>query len=319
VTASHHKPYPPHHPDCHPNAPAFHAGAGCFRMPRVLGSDLGDDSHIHHDAPAARHLVWGRIPEHHRRTTKVRPQQKSHLVLLKEGANLLAHVRFGHALKENHEQWDKVWWDKRFYIPPGESEKELVLLLKENKSPADAVLRIFNNVNDWSFDCAQFVQVVLLYAVVKKLGKKSFDHRVASHKPTQGRLVLRAHGSTGLTYKGGWEHSKEDLQSMNTERATAVMKEQENKFKSVANGSQIVFTNLDPRSNDKVYEHENTIKVGSDLFIAHGIKPGIKVVTREQIYEVLARDAVKGTGQAPDDAYKKKNLYISTIVLYGDN
>jgi hypothetical protein len=228
-------------------------------------------------------------------------------------------VRFGHALRENREHWDRLWWDKGTYIPPGESEEEVVLLLKENRSPADAVLRIFDTLNEWSFDCAQFVQVVLLYAVVKRLGKESFDNRVASHKPTHGRLVLRVHGSTGLAYTGGWEHSKADVQSMNRERAAAVMNEQEKKFKAAADGSQIVFTNLDPRSKDKAYEHENTIKMGADQFIAHGIMSGNAFVTREQIYDVLAKDALRGTMQAADDAYKKRNLYISTIVLYGDD
>jgi hypothetical protein len=320
MTRSHHNPNPLEHSDCHPDAPAFHAGAGRFRTPRVIGTDLGGDHSTHRVyAPAARYAVWGRKRENKRRATKESPHSKSRLDLLVEGASRLALVRFGHALRKNSEHFDKLWWDKGTYTPPGESETEVVLLLKEKRSPADAILRIFDTLDEWSFDCAQFVQVVLLYAVVKRLGKESFDGRVASHKPTKGRMVLRVHGSTGLAYKGGWEHPKAEVQSMNWESAAAVMREQEKKFKAAANGSQIVFTNLDPRSEDKAYEHENTIKMGADQFIAHGIMAGNPFVTREEIYDVLAKDALRGTMQAPNDAYQKRNLYVSTIVLYGDD
>jgi hypothetical protein len=86
------------------------------------------------------------------------------------------------------------------------------------------------------------------------------------------------------------------------------MKEQENNFKNAPIGSQIVFTSLDPRSNARVYEHENAIKLGSYQFIAHGIKRHDPFVTREQIYDLLAKDAV-GTKKA-DDAYKKSHVRL---------
>jgi hypothetical protein len=205
------------------------AGAGAFRSASALGFGRAHDStRVHIDAPAAKHMVWGQHSKTKRRAAVKNPQpQKTHLDLLKEGASRLARVGFGHPLITR--TWEQTWWV-------------------------------------WSFDCALFVQAVLLYAVVKKLGKESFDKRVASHKPTQGRMVLRSHGSTGLTYKdpGGWQKEKPGpgTPPWDRERTAAVMKEQENNFKNAPNGSQIVFTNLDPRSNGRVYEHENAIKLG---------------------------------------------------------
>jgi hypothetical protein len=296
------------HSDVHPDAPAFHAGVGGFRPAGVAGVDVGHD-HIPVGSPAARHVVWGRRSGGLRRGAH--ESQKSRLALLEEGAKRLSRARFGHALGE----FDKALWEKRPFTPPGETKEELVLVQKDGGSPADAVLGIFDTLDKWSFDCAEFVQLVLLYAVVKKLGKEAFDARVASHIPTGGRFLLRVHNSTGLKPVGGSQFEKEDVLLMTVERRKAVMKEQEQKFGGTANGSQIVFTNLDSRSNDKVYEHENTIKMGQDRFIAHGIARGNPFVTREQIFKVLAKDAV---GHAADEQYKKTNLYISSIVIYGD-
>lgn len=154
-----------------------------------------------------------------------------------------------------------------------------------------------------------------MYAVVKRLGKEAFDARVAARVVTGGHFILRVHGTPGLTITGGSEQKKEDVLLMSAETARARKKDQEEKYKAAPIGSQIVFTNLDRRSDDRAYENENTIKMGKDVFIAHGIIKGNKFVTREQILEVLANDALRGPAR---EDYKKRDLYISTIVLYGD-
>jgi hypothetical protein len=172
MAGPHDQPHLPQHFDCHPDAPAFDAGAGRFRTPGVIGSDLGhDNTHIHVAAPAARYTVWGRKPASRQRPTQERPQEKSRLELLVEGASLLAGVHFGHWIHKG--RWDKQRWEKGTYAPPHKSEEEDVLMVKKEKSPAEAILHIFDNVDAWSFDCAQFVQVVLLRAVVMRLGNES--------------------------------------------------------------------------------------------------------------------------------------------------
>ena len=350
MTSKHHKSQLPQHPDCHPNAPAFHAGAGGFRSAYVLGLDHGChdsftihvDSHFgsarthlgghhdsvgfHPDAPGARHIVFGRTPQiKHRARTKPL-SSKSRLDLLKEGAKRLSQVGFGNPVRKR--KWDNEWWGYNTYLPPGETnpEKEEILQVWEGKSPADAVLSIFKHLDRWSFDCALFVQVVLLYAVVMRLGKEAFNQRVAEHVPSDGKMLLRAHGSTGLLYKSGWQYEKPGPkeQPWSFERTARIMGEQENHFIATPNGSQVVFTNLDSLSNGRDFEHENTIKMGDDQFIAHGIiqargnVPANPFVTREQIYDALARDALRQVGKLPDDEYEQRQLYISTIVLYGD-
>jgi hypothetical protein len=310
------KPYPPHYSVCHPDAPAFHAGAGRFRNAAVTGSDLGGD-YIQVGAPAGRYLISGRRQEHQRRPVKVPPRQRSRLEFLADGASRLAMVRFGHALKDKKERFDTEWWDAWSFRPdPDKTDNdEWVALLKERRSPADAVLRIFDTLDKWSFDCAQFVQVALLYAVVKRLGKESFDKRVASNVQTRHKLMLRASDSTGLTVKKQWQHEIEELRKVNNERAAMLIKEQESRFKSAPNGSRIVFANLDPRSEKTAWQHENTIKMGADQFIAHGVMRNNPFVTREQIYDAIADAVPHGTSQLEDHIYKK-NIYISTIQVF---
>jgi hypothetical protein len=328
MTSTHHRLHIPQRSDHHPDAPAFHAGNGGFRSARVLGSDLGHDGTcIDVGALAVRHLVMGRTTEIRRRAAKEeikrraakeRPHPKSHLDLLKEGAHRLARVDFGNPIKMD--TWDKMLWEKGVFQPPGEpaSAREWALILNEGVPPADAVLWIFDHVDLWSFDCAMFVQAVLLYAVVKRIGKESFNQRVASRKATDGKMMLRSHTSPGLLRKGGSQHEKpaQGQPPWSRERIAAVMREQEDNFKAAANGSQIVFTNLDPRANETVFEHENAIKIGPDKFIAHGIAHHHPFVSREQIYKVLA-EAAAGIREA-DAAYKKSHLYISVVELYGD-
>ena len=341
--------------DCHPDAPAHPAGAGSLRTPGVIGSEhfveidhrdptihngaltftkrSGGSSTHFANAPAARYMVFGRKPEglKRRATKELRPHtnSKSRLELLTEGASRLAKVQFGHALKLHFEKFDAEWWEPRTWTSTTwqpDSEPEHVLALKERKSPFDAVLRIFDTLDKWSFDCAQLVQVVLLYAVVNRLDKESFDNRVASHAPTGGQMLLRVHDSTGLTLEGGSEHGKEELKNLlkiSRQRAAAVMGEQEKKFKAAPKGSEITSTNLDPLVSDRAaYGHENTIKMGDDQFIAHGIN-GSGFATREDIYDLLAKDALKKqkrTLGGPDlHDYKKSNLYVSHVILYGDD
>ncbi len=338
---SHHRPYPPRRAGGHPKAPNFYAGGGGFRKTDVTGFRARTDSTIVDvDSPAGHHMVWGR----QRRAIKVQ-QSKSRLELLAEGAGLLGAVKFGHPLSTNNtdrrEHWDPEWWNKQEFIQGGSED---VLILKEGKSPADGILHIFEDLNKWSFDCAIFVQLVLLYAVIKRLGKDAFDKRVATHVPTAGRMILRPHFSAGLGYTSGSERSRDELKTMrekatraaeefkkgNNARAgaelikqteasiTQIMKEMEKKFEEAPYGSQVVFTNLDSGADGTAFEHENAIKMGEYQFIAHGIDL-IPFVTRGKIEEVLMRKASHGQMYLSPDEYSKRNLYISQIVLYGND
>jgi hypothetical protein len=92
---------------------------------------------------------------------------------------------------------------------------------------------------------------------------------------------------------------------------------QEKRFRAAPIGSQIIFANRDPRSNDTAYEHENTIKLGPDLFIAHGIdgKNRNVFVSSEQIYNKLIECAL---GRPGTKEYADRNLFISTVTTFSD-
>ena len=317
MTSTRHKP----HPLENPYAPAFPAGAGGFRPARVHGLHHPHESkHVPADAPAAKRMVWGRDEKTIRRTAKDRqPPPKSRLEYLSEGASRLAEVHFGHAITRNDERFDNDWWGKAPFSDPNNPQNDdWVAVLRENRSPADAVLHIFDNWKVWSFDCAEFVQVVLLYAVVKRLGKEQFDKRVATNTLTKGKMLLRASDSPGLTVKENWQHEIKELAKVSGERAAMLIKEQERRFKSAPNGSRVVFANRDPRAQESPWQHENTIKMGEDQFIAHGPMPGNPFVTREQIYARMAHAIPHGGTSPLEDHIYMKNFYISTIQVFVD-
>lgn len=85
------------------------------------------------------------------------------------------------------------------------------------------------------------------------------------------------------------------------------------RIKESPNGSEITFKNTDHLAKGRDYESENTIKLGPDLFIAHGIGDDA-IVTREEIEKVIATDALRG--RIPDRFYIITNLRINAIIEF---
>jgi|GEM_PF-4373998 len=81
-------------------------------------------------------------------------------------------------------------------------------------------------------------------------------------------------------------------------------------FKESQVGSEVTFKNLDPFSAGKTWESENTIKLGQNRFIAHGVGDGI--VKREDIEKAMAT----GIGRAPDMIYTITHIRINAIVEF---
>jgi Protein-glutamine gamma-glutamyltransferase len=318
----------------HPDSPAFPAGAGGFRQHRVQGGFLDrSPGALVQGAPAARHAVWARRQQREgaARSGQRVFKQLSYPELLDEGATKLKSVKFGNALKsfaanlpKEMFTFDSSRWDVASFVSPGETTAEMLLVAKSESlgakplSPAEAILEVFRSPELWSFDCAQFVQVVLLYAVINSITPEKFNERVRANVLSSGKMLLRAHASTGLKVTGGSQIRKPEVANLTQNLFLEKKSAQEAKFKAAPIGSQIIFTNRDARANNKAYEHENTIKLGDDQFLAHGIVRGDHRVTRAQIYSILAEDALRGTGQKGDEVYEKRNLYISLVELFGD-
>ena len=85
-------------------------------------------------------------------------------------------------------------------------------------------------------------------------------------------------------------------------------------FKEIQVGSEVTFKNLDPVAAGKTWGSENTIKLGENLFIAHGVG-GDGIVTREDIEKAMAT----GIGRAPDKIYTITHIRINAIVEFNLN
>ncbi|MBD8070537.1 protein-glutamine gamma-glutamyltransferase [Bacillus sp. PS06] len=119
-------------------------------------------------------------------------------------------------------------------------------VLKDDTSPAEAVLDIYSQGDKYAFECATAMVIVFYKAAVESVGKESFDHLFAD-------LVLY-----------DWHYDK-DIGLMTTRG---------NEF---IPGDCIYFKNPDFDPETPYWRGENAIVINEDLYYGHGI--GIKNAT----------------------------------------
>jgi hypothetical protein len=223
------------------------------------------------------------------------------------GAQMLeqGHVGFGSSVRKgrfDHDFWEVVGRTSA-------TERDLFLRLIHGKKPADAIDAMFKKPGLWSFDCAEFVQAVELFAIRNTVDADVFNAHYED-------LIFRQHGSTGLSPMHGIKHAWEFDEGgiLRTAEGKTVDRGFLNRhIKESPNGSEVTFKNTDPLAKGMDYESENTIKLGPDLFIAHGIG-GDGIVTRKQIEDAMAKDVLRG--RIPDTFYIMTNLRINAIVEF---
>ncbi|MGH9765266.1 MAG: hypothetical protein ACREDR_09985, partial [Blastocatellia bacterium] len=207
------------------------------------------------------------------------------------------------------------------------------LSLAKGKQPADAIKALFDpdRRSKWKVDCGQFVQLVNYYALLhtlidknggdEKKGAEAFNQRIG---PT---IELKRLGSTGLKTKIIWGRDNPNTGVMaeyevkpGQKNATPVdkgrTKNVEDALDEAPVGSRVEFTNGYTIILNPAYFHENTIKMGKNLFAAHPLERSkfmffgsTNVLTRDQIVEEMARAA-----DNPEAARLK--VYISEIEIY---
>lgn len=218
---------------------------------------------------------------------------------LQQGVDLLRGVRFGLAT-EGPTHYDTDYWTVE---PDPEFERKLTL--KSGKLPSDAIDAMFDNLDQWSVDCAQMVQVAEWYALRHAYGAEKFNQRVG--RPFE----LRIHGSTGINYRElyGRENKRSRMK-----RLTDLKVEPRSVEQILADapiGSRVTWTNPKQPHSSPFY-NENTVKLGPDLFGALGFGAGRNKFTRAEVELELA----KKENQAADAAYVAANIFISQIGYY---
>jgi len=237
--------------------------------------------------------------------------------------------------------FDQDYWKADI---PGENEM-CALLARTADRPSLAVKALFDSLTSfaggsWKVDCAEWVQIHHLYAMLKLLGPYRFDLQfgVASGKVP---FALKEHRSTGLTTRSLFEReatsshrqSKELMRPVLIERGRPVheaqnirsytklggkeqLRETETLLQQAPIGSRIMWSNgylqAHPHSGS-TFTFENTIKLGEDSFGAHGFAFR-KVFTREELEAKLAAEGKPADMSAETAA--ETYVFIEQIEIY---
>lgn len=184
-----------------------------------------------------------------------------------------------------------------------------MLVLKSGKKPSAAIKALFAHPDKWKFDCAYFVQVAQLYALLHARGADQFDRSFAGQP-----FRLRFHYSSGVKTKiifrrenptapvkvlrpgGAWRPAGKTMDQILADAPI---------------GSRVTWTNLSAPTTS-VFRRENTIKLGGNTFAAHGFSEPTNEFTRAQIEKKLARI----DNPTADDAYINANIFINVVETY---
>jgi RHS repeat-associated protein len=215
-------------------------------------------------------------------------------------------------------RFDLDFWDlQKVGDTSGKSgaEPERVLVLREGKSAAAAIDAIVKHPEKWTFECASFAQVVELNGLRRALGDKDFDKFLAGQKSnTFGEIMLRQHGSTGLTPVQQWQHSnprdpKSEFQRIDAGKAVAETRKPEDVIKTLGVGAELDYQSLTlaAKKPTDVFRFENAIKIGPDKYIAFPFG---------EVSDAEIRDALWTNAEGKGFKSSVKDVRIESIERY---
>jgi uncharacterized protein DUF4157 len=247
------------------------------------------------------------------------------------------------------EAFDKNYWTKE---TPGGRDK-CALLAKAGDRPSQAITELFEYVvnghtkgpGSWRFDCAEWVQIHHLYAMLKLMGPYRFDLQFGSSKDQPREFWLKQHRSTGLSSTMLYARKETAPFRLEPEELAPTRLRQkatssddyeidpngkplfaEEVLKRAPVGSRVMWTNLylqkEPvplGAKPNSMTNENTIKLGDDSYGAHGFARVFpprapKVFTRAELEANLAEEGKDG-GMSTKDAIEKY-IVIREIEYY---
>jgi hypothetical protein len=266
--------------------------------------------------------------EHVSVTGKVQIQRngpcRTYQECLEKAIDKLKGVGFGRST--GMEKYDKEFWEKKGYeVEPGSwfpwksAKLDYKLVLKPGKKPSDAIDALFSKRNEWSIDCAEFVQIAHMYAQRWTL-RDDFDRKLSEVK-----IELKPHGSTTMSQPHARFVRDEPNVNMRNQLANDMEVERERDVEDLLFtapiGSRIAWTNLAAKPNSS-FRHHNAIKLGRNLYAQHGIKKenGDNRLTRQEIEEHLAKDALgsgwKDKNEKQRQSYIEQKIFISQLEIY---
>jgi hypothetical protein len=167
--------------------------------------------------------------------------------------------------------------------PHCDFEQNEVKLVQIAGTPAEAVEEIFQNLENWHLDCAQYLQVARWYALLRTLGPACFNARIKQLNPVKltgepALLELKPHGSSGIVgqklYKRASPHDANFyLEDKIAGQTTSTAETEFSLLEKAPIGSRVAWINLAaPRGSS--FRHENTYKLGDDFYMSHPFGSG---------------------------------------------
>jgi len=238
---------------------------------------------------------------------------EKYISYLVEGANKLKQVEFGSTVGQTSgivdpfDKYDKDFWYESINISMHFTD----LVLKENKIPSEAILAIFdsNNIYKWALDCSRFVDLLHIYANLRTRQANNFDRIYGKEKI--GDFYFRPHDSSASeVFVDYFKKSKSEYFIKNN--LYEENKYSENELLDLSpSGSVVIFCN--EKATSETWQHENTIKISNNLFIAHGFGQK-KFFLKNEILENLARSEDNSLSGNRLIEYISSNLYIKQIL-----
>lgn len=230
---------------------------------------------------------------------------------LKKTVSRLRDVEFGHSSgsrvgPDSKDAYDHAMWREKGIRGKQDFDASAWLVLRSGTKPAQAIEAIFDNLSGWSFDCAEFCQIVLLKTLLDQIGPGRFNELV---RKSGRRFELRDHGST-LIGDGGVYHRDTPFEGFRLtvgSSSAEVDLSEHDLLKNAAIGDRVSFTNLGahPKSD---FRNENVLKVGDDQYAAHGFEEKDNIFTEAQIRRRLAEMALAHMVDTEKDRHTAETL-----------
>lgn len=222
-----------------------------------------------------------------------------------EGTSKLSNAHFSIESRINKNLFNASNWNLKGQL--------MVMNKGNNIKPSKALKHIFTNPTEYSFDCAEFVQLSYLYAKYTEMGAQQFDQYIENQNEI---FTIRNFHSTGIIDKINYVRT-EPLQSFLVEtnltdnivpRVDFAELQEKDLLGKLPIGSRIMLTNI-VAPDESPYKNENIIKVGDDLYSGHTL--GVKIS-----FEDMKVQFARAVSPMASEDYVKNNLFLSEATEY---
>jgi hypothetical protein len=238
--------------------------------------------------------------------------------------DIISQVGFGRNRRNNNTY---VFWDMG-RCEENSINSQLWLSLKDGNKPSDGVLSIVNYPQEWSFDCAEFVQVIIWYAALQVYGKDNFDNYINSILNASAIscidrfFTLTQQNATGIIQDKiytKYTPTEKFMDETSMNLIEGLIEESEAELlQQCPIGTRIALKNM--RAPEfSAYQYENAIKIGDNLYGAHGLSQSkllldnLKTVLAELTY---MEESEEFKSKISLKEYTKQNVFVSQIEIY---